>query len=265
MRAMFPSSRLLPATVVVASLVFGLKVVEIVMAVPAFATLGVASARIVASVMEGGRSAAPSPVAEPPRLDAEVPLRPDPVLSLRSAMEREALPQAGTPVPLSRPPFVSGVVAAASSTPPAELRPLPPPADLSLATPDALKVRRSQIEEREQKLVEREAMIAAADKRLSERVGELTALQSRLQALEGGLKERDDANWAGMVKTYEGMRPKDAAAIFNALDKPVLLDILDRMKPAKATPVIAAMEPEKARQATADLSERRTRSTTVEK
>ena len=58
------------------------------------------------------------------------------------------------------------------------------------------------------------------------------------------------------------MKPHDAAAIFNALDKPVLLDILDRMKPAKASPVLAAMEAERARQVTAELAARRTRSTT---
>jgi flagellar motility protein MotE (MotC chaperone) len=135
--------------------------------------------------------------------------------------------------------------------------------DDPVAGPDILKARRSQIEERERALVQREAVAAAAEKQLGDRVAELTALQSRLQALESGLKERDEANWAGMVKTYEGMRPKDAAAIFNDLDKPVLTEIVDRMKPSKATPVIAAMSPEKARQLTADLAARRTRSTTV--
>ena len=124
-------------------------------------------------------------------------------------------------------------------------------------------MRRSQIEERERAVVEREAVATAAERRLSERVAELTALQARLQGLEAGLKERDEANWSGMVKTYEAMRPKDAAAIFNDLDKPVLIEIVDRMKPARATPVIAAMNPEKARQLTADLAARRTRSTTI--
>jgi flagellar motility protein MotE (MotC chaperone) len=59
------------------------------------------------------------------------------------------------------------------------------------------------------------------------------------------------------------MRPRDAATIFNGLDKPVLLEILDRMKPAKASPVIALMEPESARQATADLAGKRARATTL--
>ena len=65
------------------------------------------------------------------------------------------------------------------------------------------------------------------------------------------------------MKLYEGMRPRDAAAIFNALDKTVLLELLDRMKPGKASPVLASMEPEKARQITTDLAAKRTQSTTV--
>jgi flagellar motility protein MotE (MotC chaperone) len=51
--------------------------------------------------------------------------------------------------------------------------------------------------------------------------------------------------------------------IFNGLDKPVLLEILNRMKPAKAAPVIALMEPENARQVTADLAARRSASAPV--
>jgi flagellar motility protein MotE (MotC chaperone) len=138
------------------------------------------------------------------------------------------------------------------------------PAAVGGATPDdTLKLRRNEIEERERQLSEREAAVAATGKRLADRVAELGALQSRLQPLAEGLKQRDEANWSGLVKLYEGMRPREAASIFDALDKPVLLEILDRMKPAKAAPVIAAMEPERARQVTADLASKRTKSTTV--
>ena len=88
-------------------------------------------------------------------------------------------------------------------------------------------------------------------------------MQSHLQALVADYKDHDDAKWAGLVKLYEGMRPRDAAVIFNGLDKPVLLEILGRMKPAKAGPVIALMQPENARQVTADLAAQRGASTTA--
>jgi flagellar motility protein MotE (MotC chaperone) len=126
-----------------------------------------------------------------------------------------------------------------------------------------ITLHRSQIEQRERLLAQREAAEAAAEKRLTDRVGELLALQSHLQALVNDDKQHEEAKWAGLVKLYEGMRPRDAAVIFNGLDKPVLLEILNRMKPTKAAPVIALMEPENARQVTADLAARRSASAPV--
>jgi flagellar motility protein MotE (MotC chaperone) len=54
------------------------------------------------------------------------------------------------------------------------------------------------------------------------------------------------------------MRPRDAATIFNDLEMPVLLQVVDRMKEAKAAPVLAAMQPDKARDLTAKLAQLRT-------
>jgi flagellar motility protein MotE (MotC chaperone) len=121
-----------------------------------------------------------------------------------------------------------------------------------------LRKRRAELEEREAALASREGILAATEKRLADRAGELADLQKRLEALEGARRERDEENWKGLVKLYETMKPRDAAAIFNDLDRPVLLAVLDRMKEAKAAPVLAAMQPERARQITADLAQRRT-------
>ena len=88
----------------------------------------------------------------------------------------------------------------------------------------------------------------------SARVDELQALQKRLEALEAARKQREDASWHGLVKLYEAMKPRDAATIFNDLDMPVLLQVVDRMKEAKAAPVLAAMQPDKARDLTAKLA-----------
>lgn len=123
-----------------------------------------------------------------------------------------------------------------------------------------LRARRTQLEAREQAMAARDAMQAAAERRLNDRVTQLTALQARLEQLELTRRDRDDANWRGLVKTYEAMRPRDAATILNELDTPVLLQVLDRMKEAKAALVLAAMQPERARAATTGLAEVRSRS-----
>ncbi len=258
--ALLPSSKLLPATIAAVAIVLGMKVVALATSAPRLDALQAETER---ALTAAGTTAAIGVIAQARAAGLEAP---------RSDAPRPGLPQrspAGAPPTAPAAPVAAPVVAPVSV--PAEVaRPaaLPrpeaaPAAETGSAALDALKLRRSQIEERERQLVQREATVTAADKQLAERVVELLALQAKLQTLENNLKERDEANWSGLVKLYEGMRPREAAVIFNALDKPVLLEILDRMKPAKAGLVIASMEAEKARQATADLASKRTRSTTL--
>jgi flagellar motility protein MotE (MotC chaperone) len=122
-----------------------------------------------------------------------------------------------------------------------------------------LRQRRQELDAREQTLATREAVLAAAERKLSTRVDELQALQTRLEGIESARKSHEEANWRGLVKLYESMKPRDAAAIFNELDMQVLLQVVYRMKEAKAAAVMAAMQPEKARQVTTELAQMRTR------
>lgn len=131
-----------------------------------------------------------------------------------------------------------------------------PPAERALL--ESLRARRAEIEARDQALGEREMLVAAAERRLAERVESLGALQQRLEAAEQARGEREEAGWRQMVKLYEGMRPRDAAAIFDELEMPVLVQILGRMGERKAAPVLGAMRPDRARLATAELARSRT-------
>ncbi|HTN12120.1 MAG TPA: hypothetical protein VL154_14220 [Acetobacteraceae bacterium] len=120
-----------------------------------------------------------------------------------------------------------------------------------------LRHRSAELDARAANLTAREGVLSAAEKRIGARVAELTSLQQRLESLNTARKAREDANWHGLVKLYETMKPRDAAAIFNDLDRNVLLQVLDRMNERKAAPVLAAMQPERARQVTAELAQLR--------
>ena len=141
----------------------------------------------------------------------------------------------------------------------------PPISEAERSTLQDLRARRKELDTRAAALDEREAILSAAERRLSERITQLTALQTKLEGLEGARREREEANWRGLVKTYEAMRPRDAATIFNDLDGPVLLQVLDRMKEAKAAPILAAMTPERARAVTAQLAQYRGQVSTAPK
>jgi flagellar motility protein MotE (MotC chaperone) len=121
-----------------------------------------------------------------------------------------------------------------------------------------LRARREQLDAREAALANRESMLAAAQQKLTAQIGEMQALQQRLETLEASHKQQETAAWQGLVKVYEDMKPRDAAAIFNDLGMPVLLSVIDRMKEAKAAAILAAMLPDKARDVTTQLALKRT-------
>jgi flagellar motility protein MotE (MotC chaperone) len=138
----------------------------------------------------------------------------------------------------------------------------PPVSDAERALLLDLRHRRTALDERAKDLDQRGAVVAAAQTRLSARVDQLSALQAKLEQLEADRKAHDEANWTGLVHVYENMKPREAAQIFDALDMQVLLAVLDRMQPRKVAPVLAAMQPERARLATQMLAEMRTRTIT---
>ncbi|WP_424813840.1 MotE family protein [Roseococcus sp. YIM B11640] len=176
------------------------------------------------------------------------------------------------------PPRLLPMTAQASATPPAAA---PPPAQASSGTPnpstpispaypapdvvaeravlESLRARRAELEARATAMAEREMMAEAMERRLAARLEELKVLQTRLEAEARQRDERGEQGWRQLVRLYEGMRPRDAAAIFDDLDMPVLLQVVDRMREAKAAPVLAAMRPERARILTSELARHRAR------
>jgi flagellar motility protein MotE (MotC chaperone) len=176
----------------------------------------------------------------------------DPPPAAPAAAQR---PSAAAP---AQPPAATGPVNFAAITQP------DPAAEAERALLEQLRARRTEIEAREQAVAQQEVMLRAAEQRLTRRVEELSALQTRLEALDRGRGEREEAGWRGLVRTYESMRPRDAAAIFNDLEMPVLVEIIDRMSERKVAPVIGAMQPERARLVTTELARHRARRTAVD-
>jgi flagellar motility protein MotE (MotC chaperone) len=121
-----------------------------------------------------------------------------------------------------------------------------------------LRERRRELDARASAINEREAVLGAAEHKLDARVTELKSLQKKLESLDAAQKQKADAGWQSMVKLYEAMKPRDAAAIFNDLSMAVVLQVMDRMKDAKAAAVLSAMTPDKARDVTAGLAQMRT-------
>lgn len=220
-----PAMRLLPLTVAAVAALSGVKVFD---------------------VWQGGRLlGAPAAVAEVPKA-AGAPAQ------LLPQDQKAAPPQTATTAEAPKP--------AAQPAAPGAGSPRRDSASYSAAEIEVLQnlsKRRESLEQRERELDAREALLAATEKRIDARIDELKTMEQKLTKIAKARSEEDERRIGSLVKIYENMKPADAARIFQELDMPVLLDVVERMKEAKVAPVLAQMSPPKAKALTTELAQRK--------
>lgn len=121
----------------------------------------------------------------------------------------------------------------------------------------SLSKRRDELDRRERELSQRQALLDAAEQEIDRKVGELASLRQELESLLGKQQTAQEDRIKSLVKIYEGMKPKEAARIFDTLEMDVLLAVIGRMSERKTAPILASMDPEKARALTIKLAEQR--------
>ncbi len=117
-----------------------------------------------------------------------------------------------------------------------------------------LSDRRDQLEHRGHDLDTRESLIKVAEQRVDQKIKEMESLRVQLQSMVDQINGAQQTQLDNLVKIYETMKPADAAKIFENLDMPVLLGVIQRMKPKSTAPIMAAMEPKKAKEITVALT-----------
>ena len=120
-----------------------------------------------------------------------------------------------------------------------------------------LAERRRVLDQRAAEIDQRWALLSAAEERVQLKIDELADLQFTIENLLIQHDEQEEAQMQSLVKIYENMKPKDAARIFEELDMVVLLEVVDRMKERKVAPVLAKMNPDRAKSITLELAQRR--------
>lgn len=131
------------------------------------------------------------------------------------------------------------------------------PDDASPAEIEVLKQlsnRRQELDKRAQALDAREDLLKVAEQRVDQKIKDMETLRKQLQSMVNSANEAQAAQLDNLVKIYETMKPKDAAKIFEALDMPILLSVIQRMKPARTAPIMAEMAPDKAKEITVALT-----------
>src|SRR6266851_5215316 len=121
---------------------------------------------------------------------------------------------------------------------------------------ERLQSRRQELDARAREIDIRESLLKAAEKRIESRVDELKAVESRITTATGQKAESDTARFKGIITMYEGMKPKDAARVFDRLEMSVLLDIASQIAPRKMSDILGLMMPEAAERLTVELARR---------
>jgi flagellar motility protein MotE (MotC chaperone) len=121
---------------------------------------------------------------------------------------------------------------------------------------ERLQSRRQELEARAREIDIRESLLKAAEQRIQAKTEEMKAIEQRISAVNGQKSEAENARFKSIVTMYEGMKPKDAAKVFDRLDMSVLIEIASQMAPRKMSDVLGLMQPESAERLTVELARR---------
>lgn len=128
----------------------------------------------------------------------------------------------------------------------------------------SLSQRRRDLDGREESVIEREGLLAAAEDRVEARITELRTLEERINTMLGQLDAAEEAQINSLVALYSRMKAQDAARIFAALDDEVLIQVASRMSEQSLSPILAEMTDANAAALTVSLARRHIAPDTLE-
>jgi flagellar motility protein MotE (MotC chaperone) len=135
--------------------------------------------------------------------------------------------------------------------------------DLLEMTPQEIQMlqtladRRRLLETQEASFHQKSSELKATQYQIDKKITQLNELKETLKKLLDQYNDKDQQKNKNLAKIYENMKPKEAGRIFEILDMPLLLDIMESMKEGKISLILASMNPERAREITAQFMERR--------
>jgi flagellar motility protein MotE (MotC chaperone) len=225
-------ARLLPVLLAAATLLLGVKVHNV-------ARVLVGSGLTSSPIAEAHAEASPRPAALPARNEAPAPPG-------HKATEQPAAPAAGAGD--ARSTEAPATAAAAEA---------PPPSAHEVQVLQQLAARRQALDARAEDIDRRADLLRAGEARLDQKLKELRDLEALLQGLLKSHDAQQEEQIRSLVKIYENMKPKDAARILEQLEMATLLQVAERMAERKLAPVMANMNPAKAKAITEELAKLR--------
>ena len=188
-------------------------------------------------------------------------------LSASPASAQAAAPAAATPTPGTMPapakegePAKEGAAPAEAPAENAETKSNFDPSTLTKSEIDVLQrlaERRDLVEQREHELVAKDGLMKAAESRIDGKIAQLQDLEKNIKVLLSQYDQQKDAEMEQLKNIYSAMKPKEAARIFDRLDMPILVSLVQKMGVRQSAPILAVMDPQKTTALTEELTSRK--------
>ena len=121
----------------------------------------------------------------------------------------------------------------------------------------SLSKKRDSLNDRENNVKEKEAILLAVEKKIDEKTANLEKMQKHLNEIMNVKDSTEKKSTERLVQMYEKMKPADAAAILEGLDLATNIELMENFKETKASAILAVMDRTKARYLTMQLAQRR--------
>ncbi|OWU83206.1 hypothetical protein ATO6_20430 [Oceanicola sp. 22II-s10i] len=167
---------------------------------------------------------------------------------------------------LPQPPQESVFLAAAQAADPPEPQPTAAGDDITMPplqcedTPEemlrSIKRERDLLIDQREKLAQRAAELDLAAETLNQERAQLAELKGEVESLLEKVRQAQTADVDRLVALYQNMKPKDAANIMNDLDIEVTVMVLGTMDERSAAPILASLNPVRARAVSQIILER---------
>lgn len=118
-----------------------------------------------------------------------------------------------------------------------------------------LNKERDKLNKEQQSFKEKELLLKALQEKIKKNAVENQKKNKEDKKNQARSHEDQEKMVVTLVKAYEGMKPRIAAQLLQEMDTTMVMMIVPKLKPAKLTPIMMAMDPEAARQLTRKLVE----------
>lgn len=130
----------------------------------------------------------------------------------------------------------------------------PPQTRSEIRFRDEIKQVKNNTNDKDRQIDLRERLAEATERRIDAKLSELRTRENAQTQQQAAKKEESNQQLLSLIKVYESMKPKEAAAIFEKLDISVQVAVASHMKEQKIASIMAKMSPDAAKALTMELA-----------